>query len=349
MDAEGIERYDRQIRLWGQHGQSKCSTSKICLINADSLGMEVLKGLCLAGIGSFAILDSHKLAAEDVGCSFLPPSCIGKSRGESVKTILLDMNDEVDGAVYPLETYLPHSAHRDEDLDTAERPDLQLNFWKQFTCIIASGFLYTNQIVRLSKICLSLNIPFISCRSIGCYGKVRNQLKEHIVAETHPDWRPPNYDPNKPESLVISTKPIYEEYDLKNKTFLVTGDDSEDEFITIYVCLNALDLFFSKYGRVPGCSYDQVETDVALLKESVRQIVGKLHIQMKSLDQCLYELCRYGGLELHTTSAFTGGCVAQEVIKLITNQYTPVNDCLIYNAMTGTTRSFTLSDIFSQS
>uniref|UniRef100_A0A6G1SF65 NEDD8-activating enzyme E1 regulatory subunit n=1 Tax=Aceria tosichella TaxID=561515 RepID=A0A6G1SF65_9ACAR len=328
-----MDRYDRQIRVWGEQGQNKFANSRVCLLNCDSLGYEILRGLCLAGIGSFTIMDSQKLSAEDVGCSFLPPSSIGKLRGESVHSILLDMNDEVRGEVIPLETHLPHLDPEVEDLE----------FWKQFNCIIVCGTLYLGQIKRLSKLCWSLNTPLILCKSIGFYGSMRIQLREHFVLDTHPEWRPANHDPDKPDTAMITnTQSIHDEYD--GKLYNCREEDSEEELVAIYICLKALDLFFSVYGRLPGLQDDQVEADVVKLKDCVKQMFGN-----KTSDQTLYELCRYGGAELHATSAFMGGCAAQEVIKLVTNQYIPLDDTMVYNAMSATTRSFKFGDLFAQS
>lgn len=39
---------------------------------------------------------------------------------------------------------------------------------------------------------------------------------------------------------------------------------------------------------------------------------------------------------------FLGGCVAHEVIKLITKQYKPINNTFIYNAISSETAVFTL-------
>ncbi|CAH8581366.1 unnamed protein product [Dicrocoelium dendriticum] len=52
-----------------------------------------------------------------------------------------------------------------------------------------------------------------------------------------------------------------------------------------------------------------------------------------SLDY-VNELCRFGGGELHSVAAFMGGVVAQEVVKLITHQFVPVTEPLIYSAIT---------------
>ena len=43
--------------------------------------------------------------------------------------------------------------------------------------------------------------------------------------------------------------------------------------------------------------------------------------------------CRYGASELHSIAAFMGGMLAQETIKIITGQFVPFNNTLIYNGM----------------
>lgn len=561
-----IERYDRQVRLWGNHGQNKCSNSKICLINADSLGIEILKGLCLAGIGSFAILDSHKVTYDDIGCSILPHSCLGKNRAESAKNALLELNGDVKGEDYPLEVYLPHAINNSQNLDTSIEIEYNHIFWKQFNCVIASGFLHIDQITRLSKICWQISCPLIFCKSIGFYGSFRSQIKEHLVVETHPDNVLPDFGLDKPfpdledyfdsinleddealdkinsypyvvivykylkkwqklgglpqdrvpishsekkalkdlineglkdltkkrqtrsvnnqESMIeqvlpfenfmeaikainscfaitrvyledespikaifnhphvtesatqsrskfwliikalkefiltknggrlpisgtipdmtsssqeyiklqavyskrakedvdavfsrvqnmassnttsingtlyeetklickhirnlqlINSEPIYEDYVSKTRCFKL--DEEEDELFAIGLCLMAVDLFLSTFGRLPGCQDIQVETDISKLKDCVKLIFGKNSNRLKYMDQCLYEVCRYGGAELHATSAFMGGCIAQEVIKVITNQYVPVDNTLVYSALSAMTKAFKLNDM----
>lgn len=567
LEQDNIERYDRQIRLWGQHGQNRCSNARVCLINADSLGTEVLRGLCLAGIGAFTILDSHKLAQEDVGCLFLPQNCTGKLRAEAVRQMLIDINDEVGGEIHPLETYLPHFTETKLDSDVPGDFTIHSEFWQQFSCVVASGFLYIDQLNRLSKICWSTKTPLIVCKSVGFFGLMTSQIKEHLVIETHPDNVLPDFSLDKPfpdlkqyfdsidiesdseldkigrypyvvilykylkkwqidgdhkadqlpaslgqkqelrrmiddgrkklcrrkaaigeptEQVVdssilfenfleaskavnscmraastsipssvsaifnhpkiyqrgaaqsesrfwlvikalkdfvfdenfgklpvsgfipdmtssseeylrlqtiyskkarqdidsvfelaqsylnsssnspgsslfdetklicknirdlqlVTTAPIYDGYDLKFHN--PKEDEEEDEFVTLGLCLKALDLFFSTYGRQPGCQDDHMETDVNKLKDCVKQLLGKTANRLKTLDQNLYEICRYGGIELHATSAFLGGCIAQEVIKIVTNQYVPVDDTLVYNARIASTRAFRLTEIFTK-
>ncbi|CAG0879919.1 unnamed protein product [Darwinula stevensoni] len=57
-------------------------------------------------------------------------------------------------------------------------------------------------------------------------------------------------------------------------------------------------------------------------------------------DDLIQEMVRYGGSELHTVAAFVGGCAAHESIKLLTCQYVPLDNTLIYNGLTGSCATF---------
>jgi NEDD8-activating enzyme E1 regulatory subunit len=46
------------------------------------------------------------------------------------------------------------------------------------------------------------------------------------------------------------------------------------------------------------------------------------------------EIVRAGGAELHNVAALTGGLIAQEVIKVVTKQYVPVDNTCIFDAIT---------------
>ena len=60
-------RYDRQLRLWGDHGQVALERARVCLIGATATGTEILKSLVLPGVGNFTIVDGKKVTPEDLG------------------------------------------------------------------------------------------------------------------------------------------------------------------------------------------------------------------------------------------------------------------------------------------
>lgn len=55
--------------------------------------------------------------------------------------------------------------------------------------------------------------------------------------------------------------------------------------------------------------------------------------EYERMIQIAQEVARAGGGELHNISALTGGMVAQEVIKIITKQYIPIDDTCIFDGI----------------
>lgn len=86
----------------------------------------------------------------------------------------------------------------------------------------------------------------------------------------------------------------------------------------------------------------QLEIDFNDLKQMGKELIHSEKQQGPIRENILQELCRYGASELHSISAFIGGCCAQEAIKLITHQYIPIDNVLVYNAIRQSTSVFKL-------
>lgn len=56
------KKYDRQIRIWGAHGQAKLETARVCLLHAGPTGSETLKNLVLGGIAAFTVVDDARVS-----------------------------------------------------------------------------------------------------------------------------------------------------------------------------------------------------------------------------------------------------------------------------------------------
>ena len=63
---------------------------------------------------------------------------------------------------------------------------------------------------------------------------------------------------------------------------------------------------------------------------------------LDKLKAVVEELHRANGAELHNISALVGGMVAQEVIKVITKQYIPVDNTCVFDGVTSKTAVFKL-------
>jgi len=173
LQSEKAKRYDRQLRLWGDHGQTSLERANICLVNASAIGTEILKSLVLPGLGNFTILDAGLITGEDVGCNFfLTGDSVGKSRGEVATRLLLEMNHEVRG---------------ESRQETVEQVlDSEPDYLQNFSLVIACGCSDKTLSLLSSKLEI-LKIPLLVVRTSGFFGYIRLQLSEHVIVETHPD------------------------------------------------------------------------------------------------------------------------------------------------------------------
>lgn len=82
-------RYDRQIRLWGEEGQTSLSQTSVCLLGSNGIATETLKNLVLAGIKLFHIIDDSEVNETDMGKNFFMTSdCIKMPRAQVVTAYL---------------------------------------------------------------------------------------------------------------------------------------------------------------------------------------------------------------------------------------------------------------------
>ncbi|XP_017879127.1 NEDD8-activating enzyme E1 regulatory subunit isoform X1 [Ceratina calcarata] len=519
--SERNRKYDRQLRLWGDHGQAALERAHVCLINATGIGTEILKSLVLPGIGAFTIVDGKKVSEEDIGTSFfLEADSAGKSRAQVATQMLLELNSDVRG------DYI------DEEPEQilSNNPD----FFNNFTVVVATS-LVEKSLILLSRRLWELNIPLIVCRSIGFIAYMRIQVKEHTIIESHPDneildlrldkpfealkkhfdsinldelsfkdhshvpylvvlykylekWvsekgqlpraykeknqlkqmiregmrRDENDKANSeenfeeaiksvntclgctaiPENVMsilnsdqcinltaksspfwiiakavrdfvenegagllplkgtlpdmtadtekyIALQQIYhrqavadaeavwrrtlqllrqlgkssdiiserdvrlfcrhasniyvergtciaDEYDSKifDASNIVQSLENPESMMVYYVVLRGVEKFQSEYNSYPGEFDDQVEPDIVKLKACITKLLNEWGCGPLAKDDYVHEFCRFGGSELHSVSAFLGGLAAQEVIKFVTNQYKPLHNTFVYDAVT---------------
>ncbi|XP_065912451.1 NEDD8-activating enzyme E1 regulatory subunit-like [Dysidea avara] len=173
LPTEKTTRYDRQLRLWGDHGQALLEAAHVCLINASATGTEILKNLVLPGIGGFTIVDSKKVTSADLGNNFFfDKSSVGKSRATSATALLLELNSEVKGC----------SVEKDVMQLINDDPD----FFKSFATVVATE-MSESTLLELSKLLWRHSIPLLVARSYGFLGYLRLAVAEHCVVESHPD------------------------------------------------------------------------------------------------------------------------------------------------------------------
>jgi len=169
-------RYDRQLRLWGDEGQARLASARVCAIGATPATCEALKNLILGGIATFTLCDrlevgsgfdaSHEhLAGElfevtldDASRRRGEDKCIGQALVEA----LVALNPKTTKGYY--DGACPESKARDSYEE----------FYKRYDAVIVATDAVSNEaLCRLAKTCETNNIPLATARACGLYGEVR--------------------------------------------------------------------------------------------------------------------------------------------------------------------------------
>ncbi|CAJ0596817.1 unnamed protein product [Cylicocyclus nassatus] len=119
-----------------------------------------------------------------------------------------------------------------------------------------------------------------------------------------------------------------------------TEDEQTVPAAVWFLLLRAADKFCREKGRYPGTNGVPCTIDALDLKQRVVSIVSSAHVSNPETvvacvpQNAIAEICRYGAGELHVVASLVGGVVAQEVIKLATNQYVPLDNTFVYDGHT---------------
>jgi len=119
---------------------------------------------------------------------------------------------------------------------------------------------------------------------------------------------------------------------------LAAEASDEDSLVQWYVALRAADHFRGDRGHWPGALCGDMEEDLAgdlaALTQAAARVVDSYKVEGIAADsKCLQEIVRCGGCEIHTTSSVLGGIASQEAVKLLTKQYSPLCNTLIYDGL----------------
>ena len=141
---------------------------------------------------------------------------------------------------------------------------------------------------------------------VGYNGKVTSDFKYDYLFDSPSAYRP---FPNKHETSLDGMKMVGAGV---RKTF------DPDSLVPIWWAFQRV----NQSVTLPLSGLDKIPFVADMPKE-----------QKEAIDTAVKEIKRAGGGELHNVSSLTGGMVAQEVIKIITKQYVPINNTCIYDGI----------------
>lgn len=118
------------------------------------------------------------------------------------------------------------------------------------------------------------------------------------------------------------------------------------------LCVSAVDSFFLEKQRYPGTVDAELKADEDALWDHMQRVAstvtspatngddGMMQVEGEEPQQRAgvkrehaVEMTRYGAAEIHNIAAILGGIGAQEAVKVLTQQYVPLNHTLVYNGI----------------
>ncbi|KAF6771375.1 hypothetical protein AHF37_08016 [Paragonimus kellicotti] len=258
------QRYDRQLRLWGDHGQFAIENAKVCLIRSGAVGAEILKNLVLPGIGSFTIVDNSIVCEEDLGCkydvgltrlsvivfSYLNMTSTKYPKAKAVTEYLLELNEAVNGN-YVIE-------------DFADLIENDPQFFLGFSIIIVTDAREW-LLIRLSRILQASSIPLVICFSVGVIGYLRVSATEHVIIESHPDSTRPDVRLDLPPAGLV---------EMANEIVLETMPAEQLSRVPWLIVVHLfVQKFIEKYGHFPQNHKEKLD---------LRQMIHRAGIDLTS-------------------------------------------------------------------
>jgi len=176
------------------------------------------------------------------------------------------------------------------------------------------------------------------------------ELKSYVLAQLKTLGLPENhisdekiffFSKQATDLMVTKYTPVANEFDHTKikKENIEWWDEKGKWFLATF----AAGRFQNELGRLPGDRNSDPMADFTNLKKHSDQALIDLGFEPDALDDnYLKEMCRFGGSQIHTTCSFIGGVASQEIIKLLTKQWVPINNTFVYDAITGNAGALSL-------
>ena len=147
--------YDRQIRLWGPHGQASVQCASLYVCGSDGTATEFLKTMLLHGVKNAIIVDDAKVADEDLMTNFFTDSeSVGKNRAEVAAVLLSELNP-----------FAKVKAIVENPDKLPEFDDLKGN-----VCVLTTGNRTVESIAALNEKCRAKGFKQLHIQSTGFFG-----------------------------------------------------------------------------------------------------------------------------------------------------------------------------------
>lgn len=300
------------------------------MINLGGIGSETVKNLVLGGLNSIEILDSSTVKEEDFAAQFFLPnddSIIGLLKLPLVLPNIQELNPRV--------SLLSN---------TTDLSEIPREYFKSFDLVVATE-LTKSQLLAINEITREHRIPLYVAGEHGMFGYIFTDLVEHTSTK---------------ESAMGNHAKVagLKMNDVKEIVNVESKDDGESEIVTIRDVFSPLHLIFEsnklplqlnrrQLKRLPGTlplilslfeidrpSNPQDDIDKSLLFERATKVCETLGISSNVItEEYLEYFSKQAFTEFTPVAAIIGGFLAQDIIQFFGKKDSPINNCLIFDAV----------------
>ncbi|KAL8435663.1 hypothetical protein ACSSS7_002324 [Eimeria intestinalis] len=104
--AQSSERYDRQLRIWGEGGQACLQDASVLILGCGATAAEALRNLVLPGVGRFALIDDARVQVSEPSEHFLlSPDAVGDFKSRVICSRAVELNPAVYGEAWAISSH----------------------------------------------------------------------------------------------------------------------------------------------------------------------------------------------------------------------------------------------------
>lgn len=156
LKSKELERYNRQIRIFGEEGQEKLKNAKVFIAGAGGLGSPISIYMAVGGVGKIRMVDHDTIELSNLNRQILHwDKDIGRRKAESAEEKLKEINPDVEVEVIS-ETIAENNA-----FELVNDADLIIDALDNFPTRY-----------RLNRTATAKNIPFFHGAIYGLEGQV---------------------------------------------------------------------------------------------------------------------------------------------------------------------------------
>ena len=350
--------YDRQVRTFGQEASKKLVNSTVYIYNlAGGLGGEIAKNLALSGIKNIFLVDSDNINKDDVEFSYYyTDKNIGQARCDTLAPYIQELNpytqvipikhtatfwDNIpeNTCVVAINTTLDETIKYNE---LCHGRNIKMVYLRSSGL---GGFIFVDALENHQVYDLSgENIEPVQVKSITWDGKIKceehnfqdgdtivfTNLQGSNVDFFESEWIIKNTTKYSFEIVSPDTKEFpQQEFTFVNGTAMIIRTPTVFNHQTLKEQINSNKTII---GFEPELSENIINAFQLLDNINYTELhPWDTKVDLSKFDKSIHPLVRSYGTEIGPINSIMGGFTSSEVIKLVTNKYTPITQWFTWN------------------